>query len=301
MHFDLTDLRLLLAIAEAGSLSRAAERFPIALSAASNRLRGFEDDCGIVVFTRSASGMTPTPAGRFVLERAARVVHEMEQLRDTLSDLNSPQRIAVRLAGTTVAISTFLPAALGDFLADYPEVDLQLEELTSRDILHKLREREIELGIMDGNVATGDLVSQPFRTDRLVLLVPSGHPLTERSGVRMRDAFEYAFVCLPPERPMQHFIESRAIQAGRPLKVRVRAPGFDAIAQLVASNAGITMLPEAAASRFAREMPVQIVLLDDAWANRELRVCFADTASLSPHAELLLSYLAHSGAHVPVV
>ena len=93
---------------------------------------------------------------------------------------------------------------------------------------------------------------------------------------------------------MQHFIEARAVQSGRPLKVRVRAPSFDAIAQLVAQDAGIAMLPEAAASRFARELPVSIVTLDDTWANRELRVCFADPTTLTPHAELLLRYLAHS-------
>lgn len=295
MHFDLTDLRLLLAIADAGSLSRAAQRFPIALSAASNRLRGFEDNCGMAVFERSATGMKPTPAGRFILERAARVVSEMEQLSDTVRELRGPQRSSVRLAGTTVSISTFLPQALGEFLADYPEVDLQLEERTSRDILQAVQAREVEIGIVDGTLPAGDVISLPFRTDRLVLLVPNSHPLIQRATTRLRDAFEYSFVCLPAERPMQHFIESRAIQSGRPLKVRVRAPSFDAIAQLVAQDAGIALLPEAAASRFAREMPVSIVALDDAWANRELRVCFLDATSLSPHAELLLRYLAHSG------
>jgi len=294
MHFDLTDLRLLLAIADAGSLSKAAQRFPIALSAASNRLRGFEDDCGIAVFERSANGMKPTPAGRFILERAARVISEMEQLADTVRELRGPQRRSVRLAGTTVSISTFLPQALGEFLAAYPEVDLQLEERTSRDILAAVQAREVEIGIVDGTLPAGDVISLPFRTDRLVLLVPSTHPLVQRATTKLRDAFEYSFVCLPAERPMQHFIEARAIQSGRPLKVRVRAPSFDAIAQLVAQDAGIALLPEAAASRFAREMAVSIVALDDAWANRELRVCFADAASLSPHAELLLRYLAHS-------
>lgn len=294
MHFDLTDLRLLLAIADAGSLSKAARRFPIALSAASNRLRGLEDDCGIAVFERSATGMKPTPAGRFILERAARVVNEMEQLSDTVRELRSPQRRSVRLAGTTVAISTFLPQALGEFLADHPEVDLQLEERTSRDILAAVQAREVEIGIVDGTLPAGDVISLPFRTDRLVLLVPRTHALVQRATTRLRDAFEYSFVCLPAERPMQHFIESRAIQSGRPLKVRVRAPSFDAIAQLVAQDAGIALLPEAAAIRFAKEMPVGLVALDDAWANRELRVCFADPGALSPHAELLLRYLAHS-------
>jgi DNA-binding transcriptional LysR family regulator len=155
MHIDLTDLRLLLAIADAGSLSKAAERFPIALSAASNRLRGFEHDTGIDVFTRSATGMTPTPSGRFILERAARVMHEMEQLRDTVRDLRGQRRTSVHLAGTTVAISTFLPAALGLFLADHPDVDLQLDERTSRDIVQAVRDGDVELGIFDGNVASG--------------------------------------------------------------------------------------------------------------------------------------------------
>lgn len=294
MHIDLTDLRLLLAIEAAGSLSKAAERFPIALSAASNRLRGFEQATGIVVFTRSAAGMTPTPSGRFILERAARIVNETEQLRETVRDLRGGRRTSVHLAGTTVAISTFLPAALGEFLADYPEVDLQLDERASRDIVGAVRAGEIELGIFDGNVATAEMISLPFRSDRLVMLVPAGHALAQRATMKLRDAFEYAFVCLPPERPMQDFIEARAIQNGRPLKVRVRAPSFDAIARLVAQDVGIAMLPEVAAIRFARELSVAIVTLDDAWANRELRVCVADPTLLSPHAELLLSYLAHS-------
>lgn len=62
----------------------------------------------------------------------------------------------------------------------------------------------------------------------------------------------------------------------------------------MAQDAGIAMLPEAAASRFTRKLAVDIVALDDTWANRELRVCFADPATLTPHAELLLRYLAHS-------
>ena len=93
---------------------------------------------------------------------------------------------------------------------------------------------------------------------------------------------------------MQHFMRRARSRANRPLKIRVGAPSFDAIAQLVAQDGGIAMLPEAAAGRFARELPVGIVLLGDTLANRELRVCFADPATSTPHAELLLRYLAHS-------
>lgn len=294
MHFNLIDLRLLVAIADAGSLSSAAAQFPLALSAASNRLRQFEERAGVALFTRGADGMTATPAGRITLDHARRVLAEAEQLNDTLQDLAGQRRIRLRLAATTVANNTYLPAALGPFLADYPEVDLQLEERNSRDVLLAVQTGEIDIGVLDGNLSLGDVVSLPFRHDRLVLLVPAGHALAERGHCLLRDALGYAFIGLPPERAMQRFVEDMATQNGKPLKIRVRAPSFFAIAQLVAQNAGIAMLPAAAAQRHADELSAKIVMLDDVWATRELRLCVRSLDGLSVQARQLLSYLTES-------
>jgi DNA-binding transcriptional LysR family regulator len=301
MHFDLIDLRLLVAIADAGSLSKAAASFPIALSAASNRLRHFEQRSGLTLFQRSAEGMHLTPAGRLVLDRARHVLLETENLRDTLRDLTGQRRITLRLAGTTVANSTFLPAALGPFLADYPEIDLQLVEHKSADVLLAVQSGEVEVGVLDGNLATSDVIPLPFRHDKLVLLVPSGHALAERPAVQLKDALGFAFVCLPPERAMQRFIEEMAVQNSRPLRVRVRAPSFYAIAQLVAEQAGIAMVPEAAALRYIRELPVHMVALEDAWATRELRICIRAWDTLSTHARQLVDYLVANDKAQPEV
>ncbi len=295
MHFDFTDLRLLLAIAETGSLSRAAAAFPIALSAASNRLRLFESRCGVTLFVRSAAGMSPTPHGRLVLDRARQVLNESSRMKELMQDLAGQRRIVLRLAGTTVANSSFLPAALGPFLADHPEVDLQLSERNSAEVVQALMNGEIEIGVYDGNLPATEVVSLPFRDDRLVLLVPEAHELASRQETLFADALAFPFVCLPPERSMQRFIESSAERLGRPLQIRVRAPGFEAIAQLVAQKAGIAMLPEAAALRHQRELPVTMVTLSDAWASRELRLCIRDWESLSNHAQRLLSYLSAGG------
>ncbi len=294
MHFNLIDLRLLVAIADAGSLSRAAAQFPLALSAASNRLRQFEQRCGVSLFTRTADGMIATPAGRITLDHARRVLAEAEQLRDTLQDLAGQRRIQLRLAATTVANNTYLPAALGPFLADYPEVDLLLEERSSRDVLLAVQAQEVDIGVLDGNLSLADVVSLPFRHDRLVLLVPSSHPLAARGHCLLRDALGYAFIGLPSERAMQRFVEDMAMQNGKPLKIRVRAPSFFAMAQLVAQEAGIAMLPAAAAQRHAGELSARIVTLDDAWATRELRLCVRSLDGLSVQARQLLSYLTDS-------
>lgn len=326
MHFDLADLRLIVAIAETGSLSKAAAGLPTALSAASNRLRRFEAQCDLAVFVRHADGMTPTPAGRLLLDRARQVLQEAGRLAETAGDLAGRRRIALRLAGTTVANSTFLPAALGPFLGDYPEVDLQLTERNSPDVLQAVQAGEVDIGVLDGNAATSaGVVTLPFRNDRLVLVVPSAHPLGHAPGadsnantimktamsdaasagerpaqVRLQDALGYPFVCLPPERAMQRFIEDMAARSGKALQIRVRAPGFDAILQLVAQNAGIAMLPEAAV-RQSRGLPVRQVPLLDPWATRELRICIRGREALSVHARQLLGYLTGAAAELPAV
>lgn len=293
MHFDLADLRLLAAIATTGSLSKAAATFPVAVSAASTRLRLFEERCGLTLFTRRADGMALTPAGRLILERARGVLGEAERLKETLKELSGQRRITLHLSASTVANSTFLPATLGPFLADYPEVDLQLTEQKSSEVLRAVQSGECEIGVYDGSLPTGGLTSLPFRDDKLVMLVPREHPLASRQVTQLRDALGFPFVCLPAERAMQRFVEEMAIQHAMPLQVRVRAPSFDAIAQLVAQRVGIALLPEAAAARLALELPVHIVALEDAWATRELRICIRSWDSLSPHARQLVTFLSN--------
>ncbi|OLU35210.1 LysR family transcriptional regulator [Pseudomonas sp. PA15(2017)] len=297
MRFDLVDVRLLVAIASTGSLSRAAATFPVAVSAASTRLRQFEERCQVSLFARHANGMTPTPAGRLVLEACQRILNETQRLEDNLQALSGQQRVVLKLCASTVANSTFLPAALGPFLADYPEVDLQLTEGSSRSILRGVQAGDFDLGVYDGNQPTGGLLSLPFRNDRLVLLVPHGHELAGRRLV-LAEALGFPFIGLPGERAMQRFIEDKAIAAGIALRVRVRAPSFDAIAQLVAQGAGLAMLPEAAASRLAQELPLTLIYLTDSWASRELRLCIRGWQSLPSHARQLVSHLsgvAHPG------
>lgn len=291
MHFDLADLRLLTAISTSGSLSKAAASIPVAVSAASTRLRLLEERCGVILFTRKADGMQLTPAGRLVLEAAGSVLAEAQKLQDTLKELAGQRRITLRLAATTVTTSSLLPAVLGKFLADYPEVDLQLSEFRSADVMRAVLSGECEIGVFDGSVISDGVMSLPFCNERLVMLVPHEHPLAEREQTRLRDALGYPFIGMPAERAMQRFVEERAIKEAMPLHIRVRAPSFEAIAQLVAQRAGIAMLPQAIALRMEQELPVRMVLLEEGWATLELRLCIRGWASLSSHGRQLVNFL----------
>lgn len=290
-HFDLNDLRLILSIAEHGSLSRAAAAFPIALSAASNRLRQVEERLGLPLFVRHADGMTPTVAGRLALDHARRVLNEADALESTMNGLRGQARVVLRLAANTVANSTFLPVALGPFLTRFQLVDLQIDELSSRDIAAAVRAGEVDMGVLDGNVATEGLTSLPFRQDRLVLFVPAAHRLAAAGHCRFQEVAGEAFVGLPEARAMQRFVEGMARLAGKAMTVRVRAPSFFAIAQLVSQGVGVAVLPEAAAIRHRSSLAGAIVEIEDSWATRELRLCLRAPDDLGPEARALVAHL----------
>ena len=291
LRFDLSDLQLLRLIEKTGSLSAAAAAVPVALSAASYRPRQLESRLGLALFQRRPDGLVPTPAGRIALDHAHRVWQQVELMQGALEQQSGRQQVTLKLAANTVANSTFLPEALGPFLADFPEVNLQVEERASRDILKGLREGELAMGVLDGNLDLEGLLSLPFRQDRLVLLVSQQHVLASRLHCSFAETLDSPYVGMPSERAMQRFIEDMAILAGKPLMVRVRAPSFDAIAQLVAQHVGIAILPLAAAQRLAQSLPLHLIDLSESWATRELRVCVRDVADLDSHAKQLLSYL----------
>jgi DNA-binding transcriptional LysR family regulator len=131
----------------------------------------------------------------------------------------------------------------------------------------------------------------PFRQDRLVLLAPQQHPLSSRGHCLFKEALSFPFVGMPAQRAMQRYVEEIATLLGTPLTVRVRAPSFFSIAQLVAQGVGLAVLPEAAAQRHSEALPAVVVVLDDQWATRELRLCVRKLDELPAQARQLVAYL----------
>jgi DNA-binding transcriptional LysR family regulator len=115
MSFDLTDLRLFLHVAEAGSITRGAERAHLALPSASERIRGLEEALGVQLLERVRRGVRQTPAGRALAHHARVVLRQIEQLRGEPGDYAHGLKGHVRLLANTAAISEFLPGALGTF------------------------------------------------------------------------------------------------------------------------------------------------------------------------------------------
>lgn len=301
MDYDLTDLRLFVAMAEERNLTRGAARAFLAPSSASHRLRRLEDALQTPLFDRQPRGLEPTRAGEALLRHARQVFACIEQMHAELSPYASGIRGQVSLWANTHATHSYLPDDLAGFLKRHPQVSVSLEERTSTEIAMAVAHGEIDVGVLADAGAQGvGVVLWPYRQDRLVLIVPQGHALAQRASVAFAEVLDQAFVMLHSGSAIHTFTMNAAAALGRHLDVRIQVRSFEAVCRMVGAGVGIGLVPRSAVPRAGLSEPPVVVALDEAWAQRDLQVCVRQGVELSGFASALVQHLrASSGGAVP--
>jgi DNA-binding transcriptional LysR family regulator len=295
MRFDLTDLRLYLHVVEAGSITRGAERMHLAIAAASTRIRNMEATLGTGLLHRERQGVRPTEAGRALLHHARVLLQQAERMRGDLAEYADGLRGQVRLMSNTNALTEFLPEPLSAFLAAHPQVNIDLEERLSDEIVAAVADGTADVGIVAGTVEVAGLEVLPFRVDRFVLVVAPGHRLSTAERIAFAEALDFNFVGLDRASALQRFLSEKAEKIGRRLKLRVQLRSFDAVCRLVECNVGIGIVPATTGERLAKTMSIHPIELIDEWAVRKLTICVRRQTDLPIYARELVRHLAQPG------
>ncbi|MFM0516791.1 MULTISPECIES: LysR family transcriptional regulator [Caballeronia] len=290
-RLDLTTLQLFLAVFEEGTLTRAAEREAIAVSAASKRLLELEQAVGAVLFERKARGMQLTPAGETLLHHARRVLRDVENIGIELAEHASGVRGYVRMMANLSAIVEFLPEDLRAFSSVHDQIKIDLEERPSGGIVEGVADSLVDLGICSGDADTRGLESAHYRHDRLALVMPGDHPLVQRASVAFAETLDFDHIGLHSASSINMRTHLAARQAGRALRLRIHVPGFDAVCRMVQAGMGVGVLPLQVFEAMGRQLGLAAVPLDDEWAARSLVIVVRDSDALSPVSRLLFEHL----------
>jgi DNA-binding transcriptional LysR family regulator len=292
MRFDLSDLRLFLNVVEAGSITHGAERMHLAIAAASTRIRNMEAALGTPLLQRQRLGVQPTPAGRTLVHHARTLLQQAERMHGELAQYAEGIKGQVRLLSNTNALTEFLPEPLSDFLASHPQVNIDLEERLSDEIVAAVADGAADIGIVASTVEVAGLEVLPFRTDRFVLVVAPRHPLAAVERMLFSEVLDFDFVGLDRASALQRFLSEKAERVGRRLKLRVQLRSFDAVCRLVECNVGIGVVPATTAERHAQTMSIHRIDLADEWAVRKLTICVRRQEDLPIYARELVRHLA---------
>jgi DNA-binding transcriptional LysR family regulator len=294
LRFDLTDLRLFVNVLEAGTLTAGAEASHLALPSASARILAMEDSLGAALLVRKPRGVQATPAGQALLQHARTLLQQAERLRGELAEYAGGLKGHVRLLANTVALHEYLPDALGAFLARHPQVNVSATQSKGDETVMALADGSADVGVFSDEIKTYELQTFVFRQHRLVLVTPLGHALAvqaQRRGVSILEADACDVIGLPEGSALQERWEARAAQRGVRLNYRVRVPSFDAQCRLIECGAGVALLPEATARRFASTRRLEVVPLTDAWLARQLLLAVRRMADLPSFTQSLVQHL----------
>jgi DNA-binding transcriptional LysR family regulator len=290
-RLDLTTLQLFLSIHEEGTLTKAAEREAIAVSAASKRLLELEQAIGVALFVRKARGMDLTPAGETLLTHARRMLLSVEKIGLELAEHAQGVRGYVRMVANLSAIVEFLPEDLRAFLHLHEQVKLDLEERPSGNVVKGVEDSWADIGICSGDVDTRDLHTELYRRDQLVLVMRGDHPLAARGTASFADTLDFDHVGLHTDSSINARTHLASRAAGKALKMRIHVPGFDAVCRMAQVGMGLGLIPHDVFTAIGRPLGLAAVPLSDEWASRELKIVVRDPAGLSPATQALFQHL----------
>ena len=291
MRFDLVDLQLFIAVAEARSITGGALRSHLALASASARIKSLEAGLGTALLKRGRRGIELTAAGESLLDHARIIFHNVDAMRGDLSAYASGARASVHLLANTSGLSEHLPKALAAFLREHPDISVDVEERESTDIAAAIASGAADLGFAAEYALPDNVERFLFSEDRLTLVTSRRSDFAGRRQIDFAEVGSCDFVGLTNSTALQIHISKHAARLGMRLRFRARLRDFEAICQLVAAGVGIAVVPEAAAKRCARAMPIAMLRIRDPWADRRLAICARSFKSLPRPAKQLVEHL----------
>ncbi len=294
MHFDIPDLRLFVHIAEEGNLTRGASRAPLSAGAASARLKSLESQLDQRLFYRGSRGLTLTPAGETLLRHARIILRQVEHVRSDLSAKGTDAIGHFRIFANTTAITEVLPNVLAQFMAERPQVTVDIQERNTREVVRSILDSAADIGVVAGPVATVGLETRVFSTDRLVLVVPGAHALAWRPTINFEECIQYPHVGLRGS-TLHDLMVELVSGMNRRLELRVEMASFESMCRMIEAGVGVGVLPESAARRLARGTTLRVINLTDPWAVRERRVVYREFEALPACGRAFVDALIASG------
>lgn len=197
----LRDLHILLVVAEAGSMTRAAEDLAVSYPVVSKTISDLEHTLGVKLFDRSISGVTPTHYGRALLQSGVAVFDEMRKGLQQIEFIKQPDVGELRIGSSIVVDAGLLPAIIERFSQDFPRVVLHvIHEDIATPQYDNLRNRNVELvlGRLPVTMSEPDLVAEPLFNEPNVVAAGSDSPWAKRKNLTLAKLMQEPWVLAQP-------------------------------------------------------------------------------------------------------
>jgi LysR family hydrogen peroxide-inducible transcriptional activator len=243
---NLKDLKYLVALAETGHFGKAAERTFVSQPTLSAQLKKLEDFLGVKLVERQPKNVQLTDVGKQVVVRARRMLDEGEQIISLARNNTNPLAGKLRLALIPTIGPYLLPRIMQKIRKTLPDLGLMLYEHQTEPLLKRLKDGEIDLGVMALPIAQEGLETRELYEELFTVALPNDHPLAARATIKVADLKGQTLLLLEDG----HCLRDQALEVCSRIEVReaedFRATSLETLRQMVVAGLGITLLPETA-------------------------------------------------------
>ena len=281
-------LEYLLAVANHGSFSLAAEHCFVTQPSLSMQIKNLEEELGVILLDRTKKPVIPTESGTVVLERSREAIKAYNLVKECVSELKGEIAGTLRLGVIPTVAPYLLHLFIPDFAKRYPKVELDIREMKTADIISALQKDVLDAAILAGGMCPESITEQELFNDRFFAYVSPSNPLYERNNIRVEDIDMRELLLLSDGHCMrEQILELCQAHSAVPSAYSFESGSLDTLVRIVDCTSSITIIPEIATCFVPPERQPQIKTFAKGATSRKVSIAVRRTYVKSSLIEVL--------------
>ena len=271
-------LEYLLAVANCGSFSQAAEHCFVTQPSLSMQIKALEEELGVVLLDRSKKPVIPTQAGEIVLAQARETITAYNYIKEAVAEFKGETAGKLRLGVIQTIAPYLLHKFIPDFARNYPRVELEISEMVTADIVEALRRDRLDAALVASGTCGDGILEQELFNDRFFVYVSPENPLYERQNIRIEDIDLKDLVILSPGNCMRdQIIELCQARREMPAHYTFESGSLETLMRIVDCTACLTIVPEMAVEYIPADRRDRLKTLAKGATSRKIAVAVRRT------------------------
>ena len=271
-------LEYLLAVANCGSFSVAAEHCFVTQPSLSMQIKALEYELGVVLLDRTKKPIIPTAVGEVVLENARQALRSYNYIRESVAEMRGETSGKMRLGVIPTIAPYLLHKFIPTFIKEYPKVELEIHEMVTADIIEALKTDRIDAALVASGTCGEGITEHDLFSDHFYAYVSPSHPLFERSNIRIEDIDMKDLILLSPGNCMRdQILELCQARRNTPSHYYFESGSLDTLMRIVDCTNCMTIIPEMALEYVPAARKRQIKTLAKSATSRRIAIAVRRT------------------------
>lgn len=284
-------------IAEVKSFTKAAKKLSFTQPAISTQIKILEQNFDLALFERHNHGVQLTEAGRIFYEYGDRILALYEEMEEDLSRIKGHSKEVINIAACDTAGNYILPSIVINFKELHPKTCLRLEVAQTQDIIEKLKQRHLDIGIIEGKLPKDEksLSSVDIYDDKLLLVAPRQNKwLRDKRTISLDKLINEPFIAREEGSCIRNILDAKLAKLKRSFSefnVVAEFNNYEAIKQAVINNSGLAFMPESVARRELDERLLRKVYVDELKLSWNIKVVWRHNEIPTGNKKQFLDYI----------